>query len=67
MGSRLGVIVLAESGPELSYDHWAAQTIGMDIAVDGFDPTLARVRHMQPMGVAAHRPSPAPGRLGRRK
>lgn len=51
MGSRLGVIVLAESGPELYYDHWAAQTLGIDIAVDGFDATLARVRSMTPVGV----------------
>ncbi|WP_135453745.1 hypothetical protein [Mycobacterium sp. DL99] len=51
MGSRLGVIVLAESGPELYYDHWAAQTVGLDIALDGFEATLARVRSMTPMGV----------------
>lgn len=51
MGSRLGVIVLAESGPELYYDHWAAQTIGIDIALEGFEATLARVRSMTPMGV----------------
>ncbi|ORA22591.1 hypothetical protein [Mycobacterium aquaticum] len=53
MGSRLGTIVLTESGPELYYDHWAAQTIGMDIAVDGFEATLTRVREMEPLGVAS--------------
>lgn len=53
MGSRLGVIVLSESGPELYYDHWAAQTIGIDIALEGFEATLARVRSMTPTGVDA--------------
>ena len=28
MGSRLGVIVQTESGSEIYYDHWAAQSIG---------------------------------------
>ena len=51
MGSRLGVIVQTESGSEIYYDHWAAQSIGGDIALDGFDATLHRVRQMEPMGV----------------
>ena len=51
MGSRLGVIVQTESGSEIYYDHWAAQTIGGDIALDGFGATLHRVRQMEPMGV----------------
>lgn len=51
MGSRLGVIVLTDAGAELYYDHWAAQTIGIDIAIDGFEATLDRVRTMEPMGV----------------
>ncbi|OBA92758.1 hypothetical protein A5666_20625 [Mycolicibacterium fortuitum] len=51
MGSRLGVVVLSDSGYELYYDHWAAQTIGIDIVVDGVAATLERVRGMQPMGI----------------
>ncbi|WP_418057625.1 hypothetical protein [Pimelobacter simplex] len=51
MGSRLGVIVLDGSRADLYYDHWAAQTIGMDIALDGFEATVDRVRRMEPMGV----------------
>ena len=51
MGSRLGVIVQTESGSEIYYDHWAAQTIGGDIALDGFGATLHRVRQMEPMNV----------------
>lgn len=51
MGSRLGVIVKNVSGWEIYYDHWAAQSIGVDIALDGFEATLRRVRRMTPMGV----------------
>ena len=50
MGSRLGVILKTNSGWELYYDHWAAQTIGADIAIDGSDQTIDRVRKMQPLG-----------------
>ncbi|MDU0348637.1 hypothetical protein [Actinomyces sp. MRS3W] len=45
------MIVQSGSGWELYYDHWAAQTLGADIALDGFEATLARVRRMEPMGV----------------
>lgn len=51
MGSRLGVIVKTHEGWELYYDHWAAQTIGADIALDGHNATLDRVRSMTPIGV----------------
>lgn len=51
MGSRLGVIVKNVSGWEIYYDHWAAQSIGVDIALDGFEATLRRVRRMTPMGI----------------
>lgn len=33
------------------YDHWGAQTIGADIALDGMAETLRRVRAMPVMGV----------------
>lgn len=51
MGSRLGVVIRKTTGWELYYDHWGAQTIGADIALDGTGETLARVRQMRPMGV----------------
>lgn len=51
MGSRLGAIIRSTSGWEIYYDHWAAQTIGLDVALDGADATIERVRRMQPMGV----------------
>ena len=47
----MGVIVKNVSGWEIYYDHWAAQSIGVDIALDGFEATLRRVRRMTPMGV----------------
>ena len=50
MGSRLGVVVKDHSGWEIRYDHWGAQTIGLDIALDGVTATLERVRQMEPMG-----------------
>ena len=50
MGSRLGVILKTNSGWELYYDHWAAQTIGADIAIDGCENTIDRVRQMEPLG-----------------
>ena len=37
MGSRLVVAIRSETGWELYYDHWAAQTIGQDIAINGFE------------------------------
>ncbi len=51
MGSRLGVILKTNTGWELCYDHWAAQTIGADIAIDGCDNTIDRVWEMEPLGV----------------
>ncbi|WP_165215814.1 hypothetical protein [Schaalia sp. ZJ1691] len=51
MGSRLGVLVKSEDGWETYYDHWAAQSIGLDIAIDGVEATLERVRSMMPMEV----------------
>lgn len=51
MGSRLGVIVRSDAGWEIYYDHRAAQTIGHDIALDGFEATLKRVRTMRPVPV----------------
>lgn len=51
MGSRLGALIRSQTGWEIYYDHWAAQTIGIDIALDGVEATLERVRRMQPMGV----------------
>lgn len=48
MGSRLVVAIRSETGWELYYDHWAAQTIGQDIAINGFEKTLKRVRAMVP-------------------
>lgn len=50
MGSRLGVILKTNSGWELYYDHWAAMTIGADIALDGCENTIDRVRQMGPLG-----------------
>ena len=35
VGSRLGVLLKTDAGWETYYDHWAAQTIGRDIAIDG--------------------------------
>lgn len=46
MGSRLGTIVRTEKGWEVYYDHWAAQSVGADLALDGCDQTLERVRAM---------------------
>lgn len=51
MGSRLGVLVKSENGWELYYDHWAAQSIGRDIAIDGVEATLERVRGMKALSV----------------
>ena len=51
MGSRLGVLLKTYSGWEIYYDHWAAQTVGLDIAIDGTEATYERVRRMSPMGV----------------
>ena len=51
MGSRLGVLLKTAAGWEIFYDHWAAQTIGLDIAIDGAQATIERVRRMAPMGV----------------
>lgn len=51
MGSRLGVILKTSTGWELFYDHWAAQTIGADIAIDGCENTIDRVWEMEPLGV----------------
>ena len=51
MGSRLGVLLKTYSGWEIYYDHWAAQTVGLDIAIDGMEATYERVRCMSPMGV----------------
>lgn len=51
MGSRLGVVIHDDGGFELYYDHWAAQTIGIDVALDGCEATVRRVRDMEPMGV----------------
>ena len=50
MGSRLGVILKTNSGWELYYDHWAAMTIGADIALGGCENTIDRVRQMGPLG-----------------
>ena len=50
MGSRLVVAIRSETGWELYYDHWAAQTIGQDIAINGFEKTLKRVRAMVSLG-----------------
>ena len=44
MGSRLGVLLKTYSGWEIYYDHWAAQTVGLDIAIDGMEATYERVR-----------------------
>ncbi|ETJ98183.1 hypothetical protein [Propionimicrobium sp. BV2F7] len=46
MGSRLGIFVRTSNGWEIYYDHWAAQTIGGDIALDGYEATMERVRGM---------------------
>ncbi|MCT2990999.1 hypothetical protein, partial [Propionibacterium freudenreichii] len=51
MGSRLGVLIKQHDGWEMHYDHWAAQTIGADIALDGFEATMQRVRQMEPLGI----------------
>jgi CBS domain protein len=51
VGSRLGVLLKTAAGWEIFYDHWAAQTIGLDIALDGAQATIERVRRMAPMGV----------------
>ena len=51
VGSRLGVLLKTAAGWEIFYDHWAAQTIGLDIAIDGAQATIERVRRMAPMGV----------------
>ena len=40
MGSRLGVIVKTIDGWDIRYDHWSAQTLGRDIALDGYEATL---------------------------
>lgn len=53
MGSRLGVIVKDAAGWETYYNHAAARRIGADIALDGFEATLSRVRDMTPMGINA--------------
>ncbi|RRD05188.1 hypothetical protein EII34_07575 [Arachnia propionica] len=50
MGSRLGVVIKDHIGWDIRYDHWGAQTIGLDIALDGVTATLERVRQMEPMG-----------------
>ena len=44
MGSRLGVLLKTYSGWEIYYAHWAAQTVGLDIAIDGMEATYERVR-----------------------
>ncbi len=44
MGSRLGVVIKEHIGWDIRYDHWGAQTIGLDIALDGVTATLERVR-----------------------
>ena len=31
MGSRLGVLLKTYSGWEIYYDHWAAQTVGLEV------------------------------------
>ena len=51
MGSRLGVLLKTYSGWEIYYNHSAAQTVGLDIAIDGMEATYERVRRMSPMGV----------------
>jgi len=51
VGSRLGVLLKTDAGWETYYDHWAAQTIGRDIAIDGMEATIQRVRCMSPLGV----------------
>ena len=51
MGSRLGVLLKTYSGWEIYYNHSAAQTVGLDIAIDGMEATYERVRCMSPMGV----------------
>lgn len=51
MGSRLGVIVKTIDGWDIRYDHWSAQTLGRDIALDGYEATLTRIRQMAPYGV----------------
>lgn len=43
MGSRLGVIVKTIDGWDIRYDHWSAQTLGRDIALDGYEATLTRI------------------------
>ncbi|WP_146842499.1 hypothetical protein [Cellulomonas composti] len=51
MGSRAGIVVIdADGGVELFYDHWAAQRLAQDAALAGFRSTLERVRSMSPMG-----------------
>lgn len=47
MGSRLGTIIKSTAGWEIYYDHWSAQTIGADLAFDGMESTLQRVRKMR--------------------
>ncbi|OLT51091.1 hypothetical protein BJF89_08145 [Corynebacterium sp. CNJ-954] len=51
MGSRLGVMIKDTLSWELYYDHWSAQTIGADIAIDGVETTLKRARKMRRMGI----------------
>ena len=51
MGSRLGVLLKTYSVWEIYYNHSAAQTVGLDIAIDGMEATYERVRRMSPMGV----------------
>lgn len=51
MGSRLGALIRTGDGWETYYDHWAAQTVGIDIALEGLAATLERVCRMQPMGL----------------
>lgn len=49
MGSRLGVLIRDDEGWELYFDNWAAESIGLDMVLDGFEGTLARVRNMAPI------------------
>ncbi|MDO5035286.1 MAG: hypothetical protein Q4E01_07900 [Actinomycetaceae bacterium] len=49
MGSRLGVFVRTDEGWQLYYDHWGAQSIGGDIALDGYAATMERIRYMRPL------------------
>ena len=51
MGSRLGVLLKTYSGWEIYYDHWAAQTVGLDIAIDGMEGHTSDRRDQETGGV----------------